>query len=140
MIECDRHDRHRNLVVAATGTGTTVVAALDCRQLRGREGDLSLLFVAHPEEILRQTLATYRAVLRRGDFGEIRGLSWKAALHIPRVGVVRRPPGASGPWRSRGVCQSRCRKNSSRSPGVWLRRSAAVVDEFQWSRRRQRRS
>jgi len=71
MIERDRHDRHRNLVVAATGTGKTVVAALDYRQLREREGDLSLLFVAHREEILRQSLATYRAVLRRGDFGEI---------------------------------------------------------------------
>ena len=35
MIERDRHDRHRNLVVAATGTGKTVVAALDYRQLLG---------------------------------------------------------------------------------------------------------
>ena len=33
MIERERHDRHRNLVVAATGTGKTVVAALDYRQL-----------------------------------------------------------------------------------------------------------
>ena len=33
MVERDRHDRHRNLVVAATGTGKTVVAALDYRQL-----------------------------------------------------------------------------------------------------------
>ena len=70
MIERDRHDRHRNLVVAATGTGKTVVAALDYRQLLDRQTDgLSLLFVAHREGILRQSLATYRAVLRRGDFG-----------------------------------------------------------------------
>lgn len=73
MVERDRHDRHRNLVVAATGTGKTVVAALDYRQLLDRHGELSLLFVAHREEILRQSLATYRAVLRRGDFGEIHG-------------------------------------------------------------------
>ena len=72
-IERERHDRHRNLVVAATGTGKTVVAALDYRQLVERHGDLSLLFVAHREEILRQSLATYRAVLRDGDFGEIHG-------------------------------------------------------------------
>ena len=72
MIERERHGRHRNLVVAATGTGKTVVAALDYRQLLERhEGGLSLLFVAHREEILRQSLATYRAVLRRGDFGEL---------------------------------------------------------------------
>ena len=32
-----------------------------------------MLFVAHREEILNQSLATYRAVLRRGDFGEIHG-------------------------------------------------------------------
>jgi superfamily II DNA or RNA helicase len=73
MIERERHDRHRNLVVAATGTGKTVVAALDYRQLRERYGDLSLLFVAHRDEILRQSLATYRAVLRREEFGEIHG-------------------------------------------------------------------
>jgi len=73
-IERERHDRHRNLVVAATGTGKTVVAALDYRDLVVRHGrDLSLLFVAHREEILRQSLATYRAVLRDGAFGEIHG-------------------------------------------------------------------
>ena len=33
MVERERHGRHRNLVVAATGTGKTVVAALDYRQL-----------------------------------------------------------------------------------------------------------
>jgi len=73
-IERERHDRHRNLVVAATGTGKTVVAALDFRQLVERAGGaLSLLFVAHRDEILRQSLATYRAVLRDGSFGEIHG-------------------------------------------------------------------
>jgi superfamily II DNA or RNA helicase/HKD family nuclease len=72
-IERERHDRHRNLVVAATGTGKTVVAALDYRQLLERYGDLSVLFVAHRQEILSQSLNTYRAVLKRGDFGEIHG-------------------------------------------------------------------
>lgn len=73
MVERDRHDRHRNLVVAATGTGKTVVAALDYRQLTERYGDLSLLFVAHRERILDQSLAAFRAVLRRGAFGEKHG-------------------------------------------------------------------
>jgi superfamily II DNA or RNA helicase/HKD family nuclease len=73
-VERERHDRHRNLVVAATGTGKTVVAALDYRQLLAQRGrNLSLLFVAHRAEILRQALATYRAVLRNGAFGEIHG-------------------------------------------------------------------
>lgn len=74
MVERERHDRHRNLIVAATGTGKTVVAALDYRQLLERaDRDLSLLFVAHRETILGQSLATYRAVLRDGSFGEIHG-------------------------------------------------------------------
>src|SRR3954453_7242609 len=72
-IERERHDRHRNLVVAATGTGKTVVAALDYRQLVHRHGDLSLLFVAHREAILRQSLATYRAVVRDGAFRAVHG-------------------------------------------------------------------
>ena len=73
-VERDRHDRHRNLVVAATGTGKTVVAALDYASMV-EEASVrpSLLFVAHREEILRQSLATYRAVLHDGSFGEIHG-------------------------------------------------------------------
>lgn len=81
MVERDRHDRHRNLVVAATGTGKTVVAALDYRQLVERHGDLSLLFVAHREEILKQSLRTYQAVVRRGDFGELHGAGRSASGH-----------------------------------------------------------
>jgi len=74
MVERDRHDRHRNLVVAATGTGKTVVAALDYRQLCESAGrELSLLFVAHRDRILEQSRDTYRAVLRSGSFGEIHG-------------------------------------------------------------------
>lgn len=73
-VERERHERHRNLVVAATGTGKTVVAALDYRQLRQRAArDFSLLFVAHRREILEQARATYRAVLRDGSFGEVHG-------------------------------------------------------------------
>ena len=65
------HDRHRNLVVAATGTGKTVVAALDYRRLVEQHGtDLSLLFVAHRREILDQSLRTYRETMADGAFGE----------------------------------------------------------------------
>lgn len=64
------NNRHRNLVVAATGTGKTVVAALDYRELAGAS-EPRLLFVAHREEILRQARATYRAVLKSSDFGEL---------------------------------------------------------------------
>ena len=66
------HGRRRNLVVAATGTGKTVVAALDYRrtcQIIG--GQPRLLFVAHRVEILRQAMGTYRQALRDPAFGEI---------------------------------------------------------------------
>lgn len=70
-IEAERevHDRHRNLVVAATGTGKTVLAAFDYRRLGG--GARSLLFVAHRKEILTQAARTYREVLTDANFGEI---------------------------------------------------------------------
>lgn len=62
---------HRNLVVAATGTGKTVVAALDYARLRKERGEATLLFVAHRREILQQSLATFRAAVRDGHFGEL---------------------------------------------------------------------
>ncbi|QDB79591.1 DUF3427 domain-containing protein [Georgenia wutianyii] len=68
------HDRHRNLVVAATGTGKTVVAALDYRNLAaGAPQEWRLLFVAHRIEILEQAQRTYREVLADGSFGELWG-------------------------------------------------------------------
>ncbi|MCF6524843.1 DUF3427 domain-containing protein [Streptomyces sp. JJ36] len=71
-VEREVHGRHRNLLVAATGTGKTVMAALDFKDLRRQSGrDLRLLFVAHRQEILHQSLRTYREVLNDGDFGEL---------------------------------------------------------------------
>ncbi|MFK4596022.1 DUF3427 domain-containing protein [Streptomyces pristinaespiralis] len=70
-VERTVHDRHRNLLVAATGTGKTVMAALDYKRLRQKYGrDLRLLFVAHRQEILRQSLRTYQDVLVDANFGE----------------------------------------------------------------------
>lgn len=70
--ERTEHDRHRNLVVAATGTGKTVIAALDYRNLCAGSADRpSLLFVAHRQEILRQSMRTYREVLGDAAFGEL---------------------------------------------------------------------
>ena len=60
--------QNRNLVVAATGTGKTVIAALDYRRIGKRP---SLLFVAHRREILEKSRATYRAALNDGNFGEL---------------------------------------------------------------------
>ncbi len=88
-VERTVHDRHRNLVVAATGTGKTVVAALDFARLRGewlesRGREPRLLFVAHRREILEQSLRTYREVLKDGSFGELLagGLRPSAWRHV----------------------------------------------------------
>ena len=65
------HGRTRNLVVAATGTGKTVVAALDYARLRQQGAVDSLLFVAHRDTILQQARETFRATLKDGKFGEL---------------------------------------------------------------------
>ena len=72
-VEAERivHDRHRNLIVAATGTGKTVIAALDYRRLCQDGKRPRLLFVAHRREILEQSQRTYREVLGDGAFGEL---------------------------------------------------------------------
>lgn len=63
---------NRNLLVAATGTGKTVIAAMDHRRLCETAGrDLKLLFVAHRQEILKQAMRTYRDVMQDGAFGEL---------------------------------------------------------------------
>ena len=62
----------RNLVVAATGTGKTVLAALDYKRLiQPGQPRPTLLFVAHRQEILQQAMATFRQVLGDADFGEL---------------------------------------------------------------------
>jgi superfamily II DNA or RNA helicase/HKD family nuclease len=73
QLEIEReHGRNRNLVVAATGTGKTVVAAFDYRNIcRKTGGRPRILFVAHRRQILLQALRTYREVLRDGEFGQL---------------------------------------------------------------------
>ncbi|MCR5335411.1 MAG: DUF3427 domain-containing protein [Synergistes sp.] len=63
----------RNLIVAATGTGKTVISALDYKRYRKQNPGKAcrLLFVAHREEILKQSMYTFRAVLKDANFGEM---------------------------------------------------------------------
>ena len=104
-IEVERvvHDRHRNLVVAATdrqdghrGTWTTAGCASGGDRPR-------LLFVAHRREILEQSLRTYREVLGDGDFGELyvggaRPERWEhvfaSVQSLTAYGVANIPPDA----------------------------------------------
>ena len=72
-VEREIRGHHENLLVAATGTGKTVMAALDYRGMRDKLGGRlpRLLFVAHRKEILRQSLRTYQEVLGDASFGEL---------------------------------------------------------------------
>jgi superfamily II DNA or RNA helicase len=69
--ERERHGRFKNLIVSATGTGKTMVAAFDFARWRKENPHGSLLFVAHRADILKQSLRTFRTVLRDGSFGEL---------------------------------------------------------------------
>lgn len=70
-VERVLHGRWRNLVVAATGTGKTVISAFDFRRLNRSKPGAKLLYVAHREEILKQARATFRGVLKDPSFGEL---------------------------------------------------------------------
>jgi hypothetical protein len=66
--ERDGRGRYRNLVVAATGTGKTMLAGFDYARQPDRP---NLLFLAHREELLRQARTSFRHILRDGSFGEL---------------------------------------------------------------------
>lgn len=68
-VERNVHGHYRNLVVAATGTGKTVIAAFDFKRYREANPDCHLLFIAHRQEILRQAMLTFRIVLGDPNFG-----------------------------------------------------------------------
>lgn len=76
--------QHNNLLVSATGTGKTVMAAVDYATLRARLDRSRLLFVAHRAEILEKSQATYAHALRTPSFGElwVRGNRPKAWEHV----------------------------------------------------------
>jgi HKD family nuclease len=72
-LEVERaiHNRHRNLVVAATGTGKTVISAFDYKNFKNRNRSAKLLFLAHRKEILTQSLSVFRGILKDNNFGEL---------------------------------------------------------------------
>lgn len=70
-VERSVHQRFCNLVVAATGTGKTLISAFDFARFVKTKPNATFLFVAHREEILKQARSAYRGVLRNGTFGEL---------------------------------------------------------------------
>jgi superfamily II DNA or RNA helicase len=70
-VERNVHNRFKNLIVAATGTGKTVISAFDYKRFRKSNPSAKLLFVAHRKEILQQAQATFQGVLGDNNFGEL---------------------------------------------------------------------
>lgn len=70
-VERTVHHRLKNLVVAATGTGKTVISAFDFKRFKNANSRSRILFVAHRKEILQQAQATFQGVLKDNNFGEL---------------------------------------------------------------------
>ena len=74
-LEAERKVRgyYKNLIVAATGTGKTVISSFDYQRFRQENPGqpCRLLFVAHREEILKQSLACFQGVLKDANFGDL---------------------------------------------------------------------
>ena len=72
-LEVERivHSRNRNLVVAATGTGKTVISAFDYKRFRQVNPSAKLLFLAHRKEILIQSISVFRGILKDNNFGAL---------------------------------------------------------------------
>ena len=78
--EREVHKKSGALLVAPTGTGKTVMAALDYRSLceKNNGNKPRLLFVAHTKEILEQARSTYRRILGDDAFGELQVAGMRA--------------------------------------------------------------
>jgi superfamily II DNA or RNA helicase len=70
-VERNTHNKYRNLIVAATGTGKTVISAFDYKNFRANNKSSKLLFIAHRKEILEQSLSKFRGVLKENNFGQL---------------------------------------------------------------------
>jgi len=70
-VEREEMQNYRNLIVAATGTGKTAISAFDYQDFKRNHKRSRILFTAHREEILRQSLNTYRSVLGDRNFGSL---------------------------------------------------------------------
>src|SRR5690625_1731598 len=71
QVEREVFGRYKNLLVAATGVGKTVISAFDFKNYLSEKHNAKLLFVAHREEILKQSRDTFRFILKDMNFGDL---------------------------------------------------------------------
>lgn len=69
--ERNNYGHNKNLVVAATGVGKTIIAAFDYKRFKETHSSARLLFVAHRKEILEQSVQKFQEVLNDFNFGEL---------------------------------------------------------------------
>lgn len=69
--ERDVYGHNKNLVVASTGVGKTVIAAFDFRRFSEKHPQARLLFIAHRKEILEQSIQKFREILNDFNFGDL---------------------------------------------------------------------
>ena len=72
-VEREIFKKYKNLVIAATGVGKTVISAFDYKNfcLENKKKSNRLLFVVHREEILKQARDTFRVIMKDNNFGEL---------------------------------------------------------------------
>ena len=70
-VEREIYHRNRNLVVAATGVGKTVLAAFDFKNFLEKNPNARFLYVVHRQEILKKSCDTFRQILKDANFGEL---------------------------------------------------------------------
>ena len=70
-VEREVLGHNKNLVVAATGVGKTVISAFDYKNFKNNNKRKvnRLLFIAHREDILVQSMKTFRTILKDRNFG-----------------------------------------------------------------------
>jgi superfamily II DNA or RNA helicase len=114
QLEAERADKghYRNLVVAPTGTGKTLIAAFDYARQPYSGHRSRLLFLAHREELLRQARDRFRHVLRDESFGELLGGGEEPTSYDHLFATIQS-------FRSRGLLESQ-------GPAYW---DYAVLDE-----------
>lgn len=61
--------KKKHLIVAATGTGKTMIAAFDYQRFSKTHPNATLLFLAHRREILEQAQTAFRQVTKNGSLG-----------------------------------------------------------------------
>jgi superfamily II DNA or RNA helicase len=71
LAERNLYGHKKNLVIASTGVGKTIIAALDYRNYRQNRQPARLLFIAHRKEILEQSIQKFREVLNDFNFGDL---------------------------------------------------------------------